>query len=56
MFLDFFDSNLGIIIFTPHKTIEKIQVDQSLNIIVQKVHTVHKRQQMLKLVILGAGI
>lgn len=55
-FLDFFDSKLGIIIFTPHTTIKKIQVGHSQSVIVQKVHMVHKRQQILKLVILGAGI
>lgn len=54
--LDFLNSRMGIIIFTLHTGINKIQLDHIHNIIVQKGHIVNKRQQILKLVILGAGI
>lgn len=54
--LDFFNSRMGIIIFTLHTAINKIQLDHIHNIIVQKGHTVNKRQQILELVILGARI
>lgn len=54
--LDFFNSRMGIRIFTLYTSINKIQLDHIHQIIVQNGHTVNKSQQILELAILGVRI